>query len=119
MTQRDIVLRELRAAGPQGVTARDFVYLFGITRSAAIVWTLRHEEGLDIETIDEGGLSDGRHKMARYILRGVQPQPILRPRTPESFIVPAALNFSCGCVREADGRSWRTRCARHGPAVAQ
>lgn len=117
MTQRDRVLLELRQAGEAGVSVRDFIYRWGITRSAAIVHSLRHHDGLNIETIDEGVMTDGRHRLARYILHGVQPQPIRKPiETAPEFRVPEPIHFDCGCIREADGRTWRTRCTRHGPA---
>jgi hypothetical protein len=120
MTQRDRVLLELRNAGAEGVTVRDFIYRWGITRSAAIVHSLRHHDGLDIETIDEGVMTDGRHRLARYVLRGTQPTPIRKPiETAPEFRVPEPIFFQCGCVRNADGRSWGTRCARHGPALAE
>lgn len=117
MTQRDVVLRELRQAGSQGVTARDFIYKFGITRSAAIVWTLRHEDKLDIDTIDEGYMADGRRYTARYVLRGALEPPRPRPPAEAQLELPPAteLALPCGCVRSADGRTWKARCLRHRP----
>ena len=143
MTQREVVLGLLRQAGDQGVSVHDLVYRRGITRAAAIIHGLRHDEGLDIETIPGEPLPDGRVALARYRLR---PERFAAPMVmrghpqegccqrcgepwefghrcnrstsqpePESLpLAPAqALPFDCGCVRAADGRSWQERCDGH------
>lgn len=118
MSQRDIVLRMLRERGSEGVSSHEFTYRHGITRAAAVIFTLR-QEGFEIETRDEGQTPDGREKMARYVLQGTP--AFARPKGPdEPSFQPgplAALPFDCGCVRSADGRSWESRCHTHGTPV--
>lgn len=62
-SQKDIVRELLRERGATGVSAHELTYGgYGITRAAAIVWELRHEEGMNIVTDNEKGLQ------ARYTL---------------------------------------------------
>lgn len=120
MSQRDIVLRMLRERGAEGVSSHEFTYRHGITRAAAVVFTLR-QEGFEIETRDEGQTPDGREKMARYVLKGTP--AFARPKGPpdEAIPLPPAVDlpFDCGCVRAADGRSWVSRCENHAPTPAR
>lgn len=107
MTQREEVLRLLQDRGTQGVSAHELIYELGITRAAAVIWELRHD-GYPITTLDEGLLPDGRRRLARYILEDGRraPDPIAGPPG-------RRLGLPCGCVREADGRSWVRRCSTH------
>jgi hypothetical protein len=121
MTQRATVLGMLLQAGPEGVSVRDLIYRHGITRAAAIVHDLR-EDGYSIRTVDEGQLDDGRQSLARYVLSTeklqVKPPPSVLdeqiPLAPAKEIV-----FECGCVRSADGRSWRSRCDKHSRVATE
>jgi biotin operon repressor len=61
-TQVRTLLRMLREAGEDGVSAHDVVYRLGITRPAARVWNLK-QLGYDIRT---GPREAGQ--MARYFL---------------------------------------------------
>lgn len=121
MSQMTTVLRLLREAGPAGVEAHDLVYNHGITRSAAIVHTLR-KMGYGIETLDGRTLPDGRKELATYILvRDLEGRPVRvgpSPEQPGEIATPAVpLEWDCGCVRAADGRSWVSRCPVHQPEV--
>jgi hypothetical protein len=78
-TQADVVLRLLTEAGEAGVSARTLVYEHGITRGAAIVWSLRHQRGLNIVTTDDVPPGDGRMAMARYTLHPGQVAPGQQP----------------------------------------
>jgi hypothetical protein len=72
-SQKDLVRRLLRERGEAGVGARELVFQHGITRSAAIVHTLRTEEHLPIETAP-----GGPGELAVYVLRAgqkVRPTP--------------------------------------------
>ena len=113
MTQRDVVLKMLREAGAEGVSAHDLVYAKGITRGAAVIFALRGE-GHAIATTDEGTLPDGRKRLARYILQErvlAPPRPPTDPRPePQPY---RSLGFNCGCVRAEDGMSWALRCTIH------
>lgn len=115
MSQERLVLRMLRERGAAGVSNHELVYRHGITRAAAIVHDLRHNHGLEIETRDEGETQDGRQKLCRYVLVGVPEQ--LKPQAPAEpqydFGPARPLDFGCGCVRSADGRSWESRCDDH------
>lgn len=66
-SQKDLVRRLLRERGAAGLGARELIYQHGITRSAAIVHTLRTEEHLPIET-----MPGGPGELARYVLRPLQ-----------------------------------------------
>lgn len=118
MSQRGVVLRLLRERGKEGVSAHELVYSFGITRSAAIVHDLRHDEGMNIVTLEEGTLENGGKRLARYVLKPGQPPPEPRPAavqmTFEPPPAPVKVTFPCGCVRAEDGRAWESRCASHG-----
>ena len=74
MTQKQTVLQLLQARGFKGVSVYELIYEKGITRAAAIVHELRNE-GIDIDTIDEGD-----SKLARYVLKSanVAPPPLCR-----------------------------------------
>jgi hypothetical protein len=62
VTQKQTVLMLLQTRGFKGVSVHELIYEKGITRAAAIVHDLRNE-GIDIDTIDEGDT-----KLARYVL---------------------------------------------------
>lgn len=110
MTQKSVVVGMLREAGPKGVSVHDLIYRHGITRAAAIVHDLRTEDGMNIVTVDEG---DG--KLARYVLQGSHLERPRRPDLEEALPLPPAkpIEWSCGCIRAADGRSWVVRCDLH------
>lgn len=111
MSQERIVVRLLRERGKVGVSAHELNYRYGITRGAAVIHKLRTEHGFEIETIDEGP-----GKMARYVLTS-DPNPVAAKQPPPEVLnelpPPAELVFACGCVRAADGRSWKERCDTH------
>lgn len=118
MSQKGLVLRLLREAGPAGVSAHTLNYQYGITRAAAVVFDLR-ADGHYVDTLYEGKLEDGRQRMARYVLRdrptmarAAPPPEELHP-TPE----PRELALPCGCRRDAGGMHWLERCAQHGSYV--
>lgn len=48
-----------------------------LTRTATHVWSLRHEDGLDIET------TGGKGDLAVYVLRGMRSRPAPEPVAPE------------------------------------
>ncbi len=69
MTQKSTVLLLLETRGFKGVGVHELVYEKGITRAAAIVHELRNE-GIEIDTIDEGD-----SKLARYVLKKANVPP--------------------------------------------
>lgn len=111
----DLVRAELLRAGR--IEAFDAVYHLTepdgtphrITRLAAVIHTLRHREGMNIETIDEPG------KLAVYVLR----RPSVSPRRGPVCPVP-------GCTHDlqditpsvADNYVWG-RCIDHGRRMAR
>lgn len=112
MSQKSVVVGLLREAGPKGVSVHDLVYRYGITRAATIIYDLRQQPpvgpGMTIDTLDEGN-----EKLARYVLRAeigrefrsghaVDTQPKVEIGEP--------VEFWCGCVRTADGKTWIKRC---------
>jgi hypothetical protein len=114
MSQKKIVLMLLRERGPAGVSSHELIYRYGITRGAAVVHVLRHEDGFDIETRDEGETPDGKQRLARYILKnGGRKSPAPPPDEPFELPPPSKLPLPCGCVRSADGRGWEYRCEGH------
>jgi Helix-turn-helix domain len=120
MNQREVVIRLLKEAGSRGVSARTLIYEHGITRAAAIVHGLRHDEGMNIETVNEPQLADGRKPLARYVLGG--PEKRSQPPAPPvegvfTYATPQPTSLPCGCVRAPDGRSWLLRCYRHDPVT--
>lgn len=121
MSQLGIVRRLLKEAGPKGVSAHRLLTEFGITRAAAYVYDLR-QEGMNIATIDDGDLADGRSKMARYVLRNSQPAmcTVFDAADPafNGSMVAKEISFDCGCVRSVDGRYWGKVCVRHAGARA-
>lgn len=72
-TQKQQVLDLLKERGGNGVGAHELTYQHGITRAAAIIWQLRHDDGLNIRTIDKPG------QQAVYILDGPAHTAMLRP----------------------------------------
>jgi hypothetical protein len=121
VSQRTVVIGLLRQAGDKGVSVHDLVYRRGITRAAAIIHGLRHDEGMDIETVPGAPLEDGRTGLARYVLHDKPRDHMLGEdtvrveATPEGFTIGPArpIEFDCGCVRSGDGRSWTQRCEKH------
>lgn len=69
-TQVDTVKRLLRERPNQGISAHELIYQHGITRTAAIIWRLRHELGWSIDTYEKPG------KTARYVLRSENAAPV-------------------------------------------
>lgn len=110
MSQRNLVHRLLREAGPAGVDAHELIYIYGITQPAARVNELRNS-GLDIETRDHGLAPDGRRRLCSYVLKGAPGRSIAPAPKPDD--PPAPLAFDCGCVRAASGMGWASRCERH------
>src|SRR5678815_2342454 len=113
-TQRGIVLRLLEERGSEGVNVREFIYNHGITDTAAIVFKLR-KEGRNIVTHDEGKTDTGARRLATYELLNPDgshraPKP---PPDPDAPVELKPLELACGCVRAADGRSWKSRCETH------
>jgi Helix-turn-helix domain len=112
MSQRGLILRLLREAGPEGVDAHELIYVFGITQPATRVFELR-EQGHDVETIDRGTTDDGRRRLCTYVLRGAQgsakPSPVDMGPPAQSI----ALALPCGCVRAPSGMGWESRCDLH------
>lgn len=116
MSQSGVILRLLRERGRDGVETRELIYEYGITQVAARIWGLR-DQGFVIDTIDHGWADDGRRKLCSYVLRldpfakdeAAAPSP-----APADPLVVVDLTLPCGCVRAADGRSWISRCDRHG-----
>lgn len=113
MSQAAVLLTMMREAGAKGVSVHDLIYRRGITRAAAIVFTLR-ERGYEIETVDEGN-----DRLARYVLvswpdgrANRPPAPPVPP--PDDPVTPASagkpVEFWCGCVRSGDGKVWVKRC---------
>lgn len=117
MTQKSVVLGMLREAGSKGVSVHELVYRKGITRAAAIVHDLRHNDGYDIITLDPEPLPDGRTALARYVLRNARrtlpPTPPIGFFDDEPLRLATPITFECGCIRSADAKSWTTRCDRH------
>lgn len=117
MSQKSVLLRLLQEAGNKGVSVHELVYRRGITRAAAIVYDLK-QEGYDIETLPGGPLPDGRTQLASYRLPHAQRT---KPPTPPAGLfddLPLApgkpIRFDCGCIRNADGKGWESRCSEHG-----
>lgn len=117
MSQRNLVLRLLREAGPEGVDNHALVYVFGVTRAASIVHGLRID-GHPVDTIDRGFAPDGKRRLCTYVLRGAQPSQVA-PAIPSEPGAPAPeLPLPCGCIRAAGGMAWKSRCERHDPVEA-
>lgn len=123
-TQREVVMRLLKAYGKLGVENHELIYKRSITRAAAIIHELR-DEGFDIETIDGKPVGDGRVALCTYVLhsepRAVAgtPTPMkvryrpVEPERPALRTPTEPLRLPCGCLRSADGRQWLERCQKH------
>lgn len=116
MSQAGVILRLLRERGRDGVDTHELIYEYGITQVAARIWALR-DQGYVIDTIDHGHTEDGRRRLCSYVLRHdpfAKDEPATPKPAPADPPVAVDLTLPCGCVRAADGRSWVSRCDRHG-----
>lgn len=70
ITQRERVLRHIEDFG--SITTFDAYKEYGITRLSAVIWLLRHEDGLPIESVVECGKNRYGEPTSwyRYYLQG-------------------------------------------------
>ena len=71
LSQEKMVLRHLQEHG--SITSYEAIQLYGATRLSAIIFVLRHREGLDIVTEFEKVQTrfGAKTQVARYTLKGV------------------------------------------------
>ena len=69
-TQEGQVLAHLKQEGE--ITSMTAIMSYGITRLAAVIWTLRHKYGYDITSVIEYGVNSYGHpcRFARYLYDG-------------------------------------------------